>query len=839
MSRFTILFAFLFNIITLSAQNTATVFGKISDVQTREPVELASVYIKNTNIAVETGLNGEYSIQIPINKSVTLTFSRTGYKEGTLVVQQLRVGERLQADVQLASLESASEVTIKASRLENGMIRQNLDEFKILPSTTGNLESVLPSIALGTSSGTGGELSSQYNVRGGNYDENLVYVNDFEIYRPQLIRAGQQEGLTFANMDLTRDLTFSSGGFQAKYGDKLSSVLDVHYKRPDSTRASVSGSFLGGTAHVEGSKKLGEYRRFRYLAGARYKTTQYLLGSLDVKGEYTPNFVDAQTYLTYDINRDWQVAALGNYNASKYNFRPREGASSFGLFNLALKLDTQFEGQERDDFTTYMGGVSATYLPDRKKNPMFLKFLASTFQIAENERFDIIGKYNLGLLETNLGSDNAGKVVQSLGDGVQHQYIRNYLTSNVSNMEHKGGIEVQKEHNSQSITSSHFVEWGAKIQHEDIVDKLNEWERIDSALYSLPFDTSRLLVKSVLKTRNALQSNRASFFAQDTYTFRDNDRYEMQLSGGVRGNYWDLNKEFVVSPRAQLQYKPLNWKQDMSFRLSTGLYSQSPFYRELRDPSGVVHTDVRAQKSAQIVAGMTYDFKAGRKNTPFRIITEAYYKQLWDLVSYDVDNVRVRYSGKNDTKGYVTGWDIRINGTFVPDAESWINLSFLRAREAIDGVTHLSTRLGYKDAVAVKDVPRPSDQLFTLGMFFQDYLPRNKNMRSHLQVTVGSGLPFGGPNENIIYRNPFRFIEYHRIDLGFSARLWDEKWLAAKPHHLLRFTRNTWASLEFFNLMNIANAASHTWIKTIYNNQFAVRNYLTSRRVNLRLRMDF
>ncbi len=277
----------------------------------------------------------------------------------------------------------------------------------------------------------------------------------------------------------------------------------------------------------------------------------------------------------------------------------------------------------------------------------------------------------------------------------------------------------------------------------------------------------------------------------------------------------------------------------MSFRLSSGLYSQPPFYRELRDPSGVVHTDVRAQKSAQIVGGMTWDFKAGRSNTPFRLIAEAYYKQLWDLIAYDVDNVRVRYSGKNDAAGYATGLDLRVNGNFVKDAESWINLSFLRTRERILGVQHLNTRLGYKDAIKVANVPRPSDQLFTLGMFFQDYLPRNKNMRAHLQVTIGSGLPFGGPNENIIYRNPFRFVEYHRIDLGFSARLWDEKWRSTKPHHLLRFTRNTWASLEFFNVMDISNAASHTWIKTIYNNQFAVRNYLTSRRVNLRLRMDF
>lgn len=820
----------------------ATIFGNVTDALTGEPIEFVTVYIKNTSIATESDIKGEYVLKVPVNERLTIIFTRIGYKEGNSRLNPLSNGASRKVDVILSSSESNIEVVVTESRIqEEGMVKENVQQLKLLPTTTGNFENVLPHIALGTSSGTGGELSSQYNVRGGNYDENLVYVNDFEIYRPQLIRAGQQEGLTFPNIDLIRDLSFSSGGFEAKYGDKLSSVLDVHYKRPDSLRASVGLSFLGGTAHVEGSFKAGKdnYNKVRYLVGARYKTTKYLLGTLDVEGEYTPNFADIQAYITYDFNRNWQLGLMGNYNRSEYEFVPESRSTALGLIDFALELFSVFEGQEVDNFTTGMGGVSMTYLPDRKYNPFFLKFLASAYKSNEVERFDIIGDYLLGQIESGLGSDDFGEVVAVLGTGTQQQFARNYLESTVANFEHKGGMEFQLENKSPHSTRSHFLQWSVKAQNERIDDQINEWERLDSAGYSLRYDTLQVLVYDVLKTRNSLNSNRFTAYFQDTYTVQDTSK-EMKVTLGVRFAYWDLNKEAFVTPRAQFLYQPLKWKKDISFRLASGFYFQSPFYRELRDTEGVVHENTLSQKSIHIVGGMTWDFYGGKNNPKkFRLISEIYYKYLWDLISYDVNNVRIRYSGVNDAKGYVAGLDLRLNGEFVPGAESWINLSFLRAREALDGVQHLKRDIGDEEATPVKDVPRPTDQFLTFSMFFQDYLPKNENFKMHLNFTVGTGLPYGLPDNNIVYRNTYRFPAYHRVDIGFSVQLWDESKKARKPNHPLRFSRSTWLSLEIFNMLKVSNVASNTWIKTIYNTQYAIPNYLTSRRVNLRLKMDF
>ncbi len=823
------------------AQN-ATVFGFVTDAVTDETVELATIYIEGTNRAVESDAQGYFQIRVPANEATNLVFTRIGYKESRVAVPSLNAGESIRFQVQLAPIASDLEVVVTESRVEDAsMIKEDVEELKLLPSTTGNLESVLPHIALGTSGGTGGELSSQYNVRGGNYDENLVYVNDFEIYRPQLIRAGQQEGLSFPNIDLIRDLSFSSGGFQSKYGDKMSSVLDVKYKRPDSTAASLGLSLLGGSAHVEGSKDLGQdgYRKFRYLMGARYKTNAYLLGSLDTKGEYIPNFLDVQGYFTYDLTRNLQLGVLGNFNQSIYKFTPTTRSTALGLIDFTLQLTSAFEGGEVDDFTTGMGGVSLTYLPDRKKNPFFLKLLASRYQSEEHETFDIQGFYRLSQIETSLGSENAGEEIFVLGTGTQHLFTRNFLQANVTNIQHRGGYEWQLR-NDLSLSTSHFFEWQLQYQREDIFDRINEWERLDSAGYSLNFNEQRVELRSVLKTRNDLVSNRFSGFLQNTYTYLQPGRKELQITSGVRFNYWDLNGELLISPRGQLLYKPLEWKRDVSFRLALGYYTQPPFYREMRRLDGTVNTDLKSQKSLHAVAGMTLDFASkSRRSTKFRFITEAYYKRLWDLVSYDIDNVRIRYSGENDAKGYVMGLDMRLNGEFVKGAESWINLSFLRARESLDGVQHVSIKEGGEERKEVSDVPRPTDQLMTLSVFFQDHLRRNENLKMHFNFTFGSGLPFGVPGNNTIIRNPFRIKEYHRVDIGFSALLYNRSWASRRPNHFLRFTKNTWLSLEVFNLLQVANVASNTWIKSIYNVQYAVKNFLTSRRVNVRLKVDF
>jgi len=818
----------------------AIVFGSITDLETGLPVEFATVYIENTSNASESDSKGKYRLEIEPDTKQRLIVSRIGYTTASAIVPAMKSGAKRYINVKLSPQQSDLEIVVRESRIEDaGMVKEEVTELKLLPSVSGNLESVLPSIALGVTAGTGGELSSQYNVRGGNYDENLVYVNDFEIFRPQLIRAGQQEGLSFPNIDLIRDLSFSSGGFQSKYGDKLSSVLDIKYKRPEETKGSISMSMLGASAHIEGSKRLGAnaYNKFRYLIGARYKTSKYILGSLDTKGEYLPVFTDVQAYLTYDISRDLQVGVLGNYNNSVFEFTPSERSTTLGLITQALRFSSVFEGGELDRFKNGTTGVAFTYVPERDKNPLYLKLLASNYQSNEEENFDILGFYRLAEIETDLGSDDFGTEVAVLGVGTQQQYVRNYLFNRIYNVAHRGGFEWQID--GDAVTS-HFFQWGVKYQNEYFDDRLNEWERIDSAGFSLPISTEELQLSTVLKTENEIRSHRISGYLQDSYTYLDEDVREIKFTGGVRANYRNVSKELVVSPRAQLLYKPLTWENDVSFKLSGGVYYQPPIYREMRRPDGTVNLDMKSQKSLHLVGGMSYDFYwRSMSDKPFRLITEVYYRKMSNLVSYEVDNVRIRYSGENDAEGYARGIDIRLNGEFVPGAESWINLSFLSTRENIIDIDHLQYNRDDPDSPLVQEsVPRPTDRLMSLSMFFQDYLPKNENFKMHLNLSVGTGLPFGVKDNNRVYRNSFRYKPYHRVDIGFGYQLWKRDWGKMKPHHPFKFSRDAWLSVEVFNLLEVANVANNTWIKTITDEQFAIPNFLTSRRINLRLRVD-
>lgn len=821
---------FLISFSSITAQS-ASIYGQVTDEQSGETIVGATVIILGANKGVATNNNGRYELKIPANKSVMIEVSYINY-EKFIDTFNLKKDEKLELNVAL-TVNMNTQVVVTDARPDQ-MVSEGVKQLELLPIASGNLESALPTLFMGVRSSN--ELSSQYSVRGGNYDENLVYVNDFEVYRPFLIRSGQQEGLTFPNMDLIRDLSFSSGGFQAKYGDKMSSVLDITYKVPDTAKASVTLGLLGASAHVEGSvaKKSDSTgrQRLRYLFGARYKTNAYLLNSLDLKGEYNPQFSDFQGMITYDLNEDWQLNALGNYSRSVYQFVPESLTSTLGLVNYALQFRVAFDGQEVDDFTTGMGGLSLIYFPKGKN--YFLKFLTSTYQSRENERFDLIGQYLLGEIETDLGSDNVGEIVGILGIGTEHKFARNYLTANVFNAEHKGGMEFEGKKND----NSHFLEWGVKFQSETIVDELKEWELLDSAGYSVPFDTNRVFLNKVVKTDIFLESNRFSVFAQDTWNILDSNK-DINLTYGLRAQYWDLNGEFIVSPRVQMIYRPLKSKRDVTFKFSSGLYFQPPFYRELRNQQGVVNTDVLSQKSFHVLAGGTLDFTVGAKE--FRFIAETYYKYLWDLVAYDVDNVRIRYYGENNASGYATGIDMRLNGEFVPGAESWINLSLLRTREKFDGVQHLLREVGRpNDTTLVNDVPRPTDQFFALSILFQDYLPQNENFKMNLNMTMSSGVPFGLPDDNITYRNTYRFNPYYRVDIGFSALLWDrnkgKRW---QNDNFMRHIRKAWVSVEVFNLLAVQNTASNTWVKTIFSQQFAIPNYLTSRRVNVRFRVDF
>ena len=841
-------FLLIISFFSISYAQTATVSGQIIDRGDGKTMIGATIIIVGANKGVATNSNGRYTITVPAKETVVLEFSYIGYEKSqdTLLLEN---GEDFELN-KFLKLKIGDEVVVKAKK-SNQMQTTGTKQLELLPIASSNLEAALPSLFMGVRASN--ELSASYSVRGGNYDENLVYVNDFEIYRPFLVRSGQQEGLTFPNIDLIQGLSFSSGGFQSKYGDKMSSVLDITYKVPDSARASVTLGLLGESAHVEGSvrKKSDSTgrQRFRYLFGARYKTNAYLLNSLDLRGEYDPQFSDFQGMFIYDINEDWQINAIGNYSRSVYQFKPESLTSTLGLVNFALQFRVAFEGQEIDDFTTGMGGLSLIYFPKDKN--YFLKFLSSTYQSQENERFDIIGQYQLGQIETDLGSDNVGEIVGILGLGTEHNFARNYLTANVYNLQHKGGWEtkkVKKDKKGNEITKSHFVEWGSKYQSETIIDELKEWEFLDSAGYSIPFDTNNVFLNEVINTSVNLQSNRISAFVQNTWNIEKSVYSEkdstfitkdvINLTYGIRANYWDLNREFIFSPRAQLLFRPINSKRDVTFKFSTGLYFQPPFYRELRNQQGIVNKNVLAQKSFHVLGGGTWDFAV--KDKEFRFIAEAYYKYLWDLVAYDIDNVRIRYYGDNNATGYATGLDLRINGEFVPGAESWVNLSFLRTRERFTDVQHLLREVGRPlDTLQVADVARPTDQLFSLSMLFQDYLRKNENFKMNLNLTVTSGMPFGLPNDNVIYRNTYRFNPYYRVDIGFSYLLWDKmkgkRWQTTSS---LRHIRKAWVSLEIFNLLAVQNTASNTWVKTIFSQQYAIPNYLTSRRINVRFRVD-
>ncbi|MEO6132403.1 MAG: carboxypeptidase-like regulatory domain-containing protein, partial [Saprospiraceae bacterium] len=582
---------------TAFAQNTITIHGIVLDKRNNEPIELVSIYSVDYSVEARTSENGSYILTLPAGKVGTLNFRRTGYKPVDYAVPILNAGTGFELNLSLPPVETNMEVIVTAEHVEDaGMVREKVDALKLLPSTTGNLESILPHIALGTSSGTGGELTSQYNVRGGNYDENLVYVNDFEIYRPLLIRSGNQEGLTLANIDLIRDLSFSSGGFEAKYGDKMSSVLDVRYKLPDSVRASFSLSLLGATGHIEGSMAIGKdpYKRWRYLVGVRYKTNKYLLGSLDVKGEYSPSFTDYQVYTTYDVSKDWQVGVLANLNKNKYDFIPVSSETATGLISFTLRLSTDFEGAESDLFVNGMTGASLSFVPDRQRNPLFLKFLMSGYKSLERENLDIIGQYRLSQIETSLNSPNAGEELTLLGSGIQQSYSRNRLQTNILNSEIKGGIELEG-----ANSKSNFIQAGLKIGYEDVTDHIHEWERLDSAGYTIPNDPQNLDLQYYLDSNRDLQSFRYAGYLQNTFTKQYSNQKEIRITGGVRGQYWDVNREFIFSPRFQFTYIP---SADKGIKIATGWYTQPPFYKELRRPDGSINENLQSQKSFQFLA---------------------------------------------------------------------------------------------------------------------------------------------------------------------------------------------------------------------------------------------
>jgi hypothetical protein len=758
-----------------------------------------------------------YELVVPAGQEVILIISYLGYRQEKINLR-LEPGQRAEANrILVETAQDLDEVTVREQFDRNTTItRIDIKTLDMLPNVTGGIEGILSTLP-GVS--TRDELSTQYSVRGGNFDENLVYVNDIEIHRPFLIRSSQQEGMSFVNSDLVSSIRFSAGGFEAGYGDKMSSVLDITYRRPNEFAGSAGISLLGGSVHLEGTSK---NRRFTHLSGFRYRTTKYLLSSLETRGEYNPDFLDFQTLLSYRLASKWELSFLGNVASNRFHFIPETRRTDFGTYNNPLNLVIYYDGQERDRFDAYTGALTLHFTP---KDELSLKLIGSAFASVEQENFDIQGQYLINELDNRLDSETYGDSILNIGIGAMHDHARNNLDAIVYSLSHLGTYS----------RGRNTLRWGVKWQQERINDRISEWEMIDSAGYSVPYSGTDIRLFRVVKSTNRLYSNRVNSFVQNTYTFeRDSIRY--YINAGLRGTYWDMNGEFLLSPRVTFSVKPC-WKQDIVFRLATGFYYQPPFYKEMRYPDGSLNKAVRAQRSMHFVLGGDYIFTAW--NRPFKFTTEIYYKHLDNLIPYKLDNVRIQYAAENLARGYAVGLDMKIHGEFVPGAASWASLSFMKTEEDIIGDFHYD-----EDGLRVEPgyYPRPTDQAVMVGVFFRDYFPRNPDYKVHLNLVYGSGLPFSPPDIER-YDVVFRMPSYKRVDIGFSKVLKREA-STLKEGNPFRHFRSIWLSAEIFNLLGVRNTASYLWVKTVASQAglpgaFAVPNYLTGRRFNVKLTARF
>ena len=807
----------LFTLISFLEVVAQTINGTITDIENL-PLDLVNISVQNKSNGVTSDIEGNFSIQISPNRSNIILFSFIGYQTEKIRIPMLKNGQNYSLNVVLKPSNTILEDIIvkdKKSRKDN-LSRIKTKHVQVLPGNNGGIEAILKTLP-GVSSAN--ELSSQYSVRGGNFDENLVYVNGIEVYRPFLIHSGQQEGLSFINSDMVGSILFSAGGFAAKYGDKMSSVLDITYKKPKENKGSISLSLLGGSAHYQGVSK---NQRLNYILGFRNKTNQYLLNSLDTEADYKPNFSDFQTYINYKLDYDWEISFLGNISKNEYLMKPKNRQTDFGTFNEALRLTIFFEGQESDQYETFFGAFSSKYNPNTN---LQLQFTTSAFKTFEQENFDILGEYWLYQLDNNLGSDDFGDVAFDRGVGKYINHARNSLDASVINFSHNGTL----------ARNEIEVDWGIRVQKEEINDKISEWSLIDSAGYTLPHpqdsiglpsnSNQQITLFDVIKTDIQLSNWRNSGFIQFSKDYNN-----LTLNAGTRSSFWTFNKELLLSPRASIALAPL-WKKDIVFRLATGVYYQAPFYRELRYPDGTLNNNIKSQKSIHYVFGTDYLFyQWGR---PFKFITELYYKNLSNLIPYKVDNVRIQYLAENNSNGYSSGIDFKINGEFVSGVESWASLSIMKTEEDIVGDSYedINGQLIYPGYI-----PRPTDQRVNFSLFFQDYIPGNLNYKMHLNMIYGSGLPFGPPKSEK-FEDILRIPDYRRVDIGFSAILKSEG--KKSKIKFLNFLESAWISAEVFNLLDINNTVSYLWVTDVSSRQYAVPNYLTSRQLNFKLLLSF
>ncbi|MCH3882778.1 MULTISPECIES: TonB-dependent receptor [Tenacibaculum] len=802
----------------LFAQKTATVKGKITN-KYNAPIE--GVAISYLGKGTTTDKEGRYQFNIPIRKTVAVTFTHVSYKSVNKKFTARGVKTFTYSPTLRFKTQEIEEVIIKNSRKEaEGITTISTEKVKNLIGANAGVENVLMTLP-GVSNNN--ELSTQYNVRGGNFDENLVYVNGIEIYRPFLVRSGQQEGLSFINSHMIQNINFSAGGFQAKYGDKLSSVLDITYRKPTEFGAQIDMSLLGGSATLEGTLL---NNKLSAILGVRYRDNSLFVNSKQTEVNFRPKFTDIQTFLSYEVNEKLSLNFLGNYSLNDYNYKPLSRRTRFGTVVDPLELIVYYDGQEKDSYQTLFGALSADYQVNEN---LKITTTVSSFNTQEEEYFDIAASYNLGEVDSNIGSDNFGDVQFSEGIGSQINHARNDLDALITNIQVRAILKDGKN------------EWraGVKYQTENIKDRIREWEIIDSLGFSIrpphhnignnqPYTsfTGPIEPFQDIRAENDVDINRVSGFVQFSRKTMLNE-HQVWFNAGVRAQSWSVNandlseeSHFIFSPRGQFAIKP-DWDKDMLFRISGGWYSQPPFYKELRDNNGEVHPEVKAQKSIHIVAGNEYSFRLWER--PFKLTTELYYKDLSDVNSYTVDNVRIRYRADNVTDAYAYGLDVRLNGEFVPGSESWVSLGYLKTEENINDQ-------GY--------IARPTDQRIKVGILFQDYVPNLPDLKAYLNLVYNTGLPGGSPAYADVYEFQNRLKDYKRADIGVSYVFTDAK-KQYKTGFLSNFKELT-AGLELFNMFDILNSNTNTWVRDVYSKQqYGIPNFMTGRVLNFKVGMKF
>lgn len=789
----TIIFQIICLLVTVTASaQTFTLHGRVTD-ENNDPIEFASVSCLKQGKMTMTSLKGEYSMQLHSADSVVIKFSMIGYKAKTRVLRRPRGKQTLQI-VLHSDDNQLGEVTVTGKKIETGQMENiSKDNLKALPSASGNAVEELIQSQAGVS--THSELSSQYNVRGGSFDENSVYIDNVEIYRPFLVRSGQQEGISVINPDMVEKISFSTGGYEARYGDKMSSALNITYRKPKKFEATASASMLGASAFVGVSNK-----KVSWSNGFRYKTTKHLLGSMDTKGEYSPTFIDYQTYLTYTPNKRWEIKLLGNISDNHYNFTPDDRETKFGTMENVKAFKVYFDGQEKDVFRTFFGAVGITRNFGEKTS---LSLIASAFNTREQEKYDIQGQYWLTQTETS----------ENLGVGTYFQHARNYLKAHVESAKLLFKTKYKK----------HDIEGAFTFKKEKITENSVEYEMRDSSNYSIPHTGKDLYMIYSMRAKNVLDANRIEAYVQDAFRFTSNNEKTLYtLNYGVRLSHWSYTKETIVSPRVSLGIIPA-FNENITMRFATGLYYQAPFFKELRDTTtqnGITYASLnskaKSQRSIHFIAGFDYRFRMN--NRSFKFTAEAYYKALGNLVPYSVNNVKVVYYGSNESSGHAAGIDLKLYGEFVPGTDSWLSLSLMNTSMKLNG----------------NSIPLPTDQRYAINMFFTDYFPGTDRWKMSLKLALADGLPFSAPHQEL-ESNVFRAPAYKRADIGLSYRLLNNEGKQRKHIQL----RNVWLGAECLNLFGINNVNSYYWITDVTGGQYAVPNYLTGRQINFRVTVDF